>query len=245
MEIIKMGLFDGMDLGGGTAVATEERVAGSSNYINKTGAYDVIVKKAYMDTSSGGAICFNLVLETEDSKQINITEYISNTKKEVYYTDKKDGTKKFMPSYTRMKNIDFLLTGKPQQNPKTELKKVKIYDYDAKAELIKDKEVLVEWVGKPLTILCMKKKYWKQVKDSSGAYVNTSETQLKTEVDFFLDAVSRKTHNEISGNKEADIYKIWIEKYGSDDTFVYDKTGATTKTSSEQSKPITPDDIFN
>ena len=31
MEKSKMGLFDGMDLGGGTAVATEERVAGSSN----------------------------------------------------------------------------------------------------------------------------------------------------------------------------------------------------------------------
>ena len=48
MEKIKMGLFDGMDLGGGTAVATEERVAGGSNFINKTGAYDVVIQKAYM-----------------------------------------------------------------------------------------------------------------------------------------------------------------------------------------------------
>ena len=57
MEIINMGLFDGMDLGGGTAVATEERVAGSSNFINKTGAYDVVIQKAYMDVSSVYRLC--------------------------------------------------------------------------------------------------------------------------------------------------------------------------------------------
>jgi len=96
-----------------------------------------------------------------------------------------------------------------------------------------------------LTILCTKKKNWKQAKDSSGAYVNTTETQLRTEVDFFLDAGSRKTHNEISGNKEADIYKSWMEKYGSDDTYVYDRTGATAKSATEPAKPITPDDVFN
>lgn len=243
MEKSKMGLFDGMDLGGGTAVATEERVAGGSNFINKTGAYDVVIQKAYMDVSSGGAICFNLVLETKDGKQMNVTEYISNGKKEVYYTDKKDGTKKFMPSYTRMKNIDFLLTGKPQQNPKTESKKVKVYDYDAKADVIKDKEVMVEWVGKPLTILCTKKKVWKQAKDASGAYVNTTETQFRTEIDFFLDAVTRKTHNEISGNKDADIYKTWMEKYGSDDTYVYDRTGIKANTATPPT-PMTMEDVF-
>ena len=90
----------------------------------------------------------------------------------------------------------------------------------------------------------MKKKSWKQAKDASGAYVNTTEVQFKTEIDFYIDPVTRKTHNEISGNKDADIYKDWMEKYGSDDTYVYDRTGVKTSTATPPT-PMTMEDVFS
>ena len=130
-----MSIFGDLNLGGEGVKTQEDRVTGAGgNRISETGKYDVIVEKAYMDISTSGALCFNVTFQTEDEKELSVTEYISNARKEVFYTDKKDGTKKYMPSYVRMKNIDFLLSKKLQETPRTEKKLIKVWNNEAKKE---------------------------------------------------------------------------------------------------------------
>ena len=71
--------------------------------------------------------------------------------------------------------------------------------------------MLVEWVGKPLTILVTKTKEFKQTKNADGVYVDTDEVRTLAVVDFYVDAVTNKTQNEISGNQEPLICTKWLE----------------------------------
>ena len=241
-----MSIFGDLNLGGEGVKTQEDRVTDAGGkYISETGKYDVIVKKAYMDISASGALCFNMTVQTEDEKEMSITEYISNAKKEVFYTDKKDGTKKYMPSYVRMKNVDFLLTKKLQETPRTEKKLIKVWNTEAKKEVPTEKDMLVEWVGKPLTILVTKTKEFKQTKNADGVYVDTDEVKTLAVVDFYVDAVTNKTQNEISGNQEPLICTKWLEKHPSD--FVRDRTNGKGKAATPSGAPTpapTADEIF-
>ena len=150
-----------------------------------------------------------------------------------------------MPSYVRMKNIDFLLSKKLQETPRTEKKLIKIWNAEAKKEVPTEKDMLVEWVGKPLTILVTKTKEFKQTKNADGVYVDTDEVKTLAVVDFYVDAVTNKTQNEISGNQEPLICTKWLEKHTSD--FVRDRTngkGKTVATSSAPTPAPTADEIF-
>lgn len=198
-----------------TIAVEEDRIGGGSNKLSQTGKYDFIIKKAYMDSAKSGAVSLNLELETEDGKKLKVTEYVTNKAKQTFYLDK-EGNKKFLPGFSKMKAIDYLIVKKDQEFPKAEKKTIMLYDYMAKKDIPQEKDVLTEWWGKPITALVMKKLENKQVKGDDDKYVDTAETREVFEVEHFLDPVTLRTRNEITLGSASKLCVDWTAKFGGD-----------------------------
>lgn len=223
----------------------EDRVPGGSGKLDKTGKYDFIIKKAYIETASSGAMSFVLHLETESGQSLRVQEYFTNKSKETFYLDK-DGNKQFLPGFNKMKTLDYLITKKDNPNPNAEEKTILLWDNDLKKEVPTKKHVLVDWFGKPITALVMNVLENKQEKDASGVYKPIADTRNSMVVDHFLDPVTLRTRNETTVGGNADICAKWTEKFKDD--YVRDartiKDGAATSAPVQSVNQATADAIF-
>ena len=200
-----------------TAKVSEDRVGGGSSRVDATGCYDLIIKKAYLEEAKSGAVSFVLDLETEDGRSLRVQEWFTNRDKESFYIDRNTGEKQFLPGFNKLRAIDFLITGEISPYPKAEEKTIKLYDYDARAELPTQRQVLTGWWGKMISVLAVKTLNNKQSKNESGNYVPTAETYEKMEIDHFIDPKTKRTRNEITAGKvEPEIHNKWVETFPAD-----------------------------
>ena len=186
----------------------EDKVGGGFASIDKTGHYNMKIKKAYAGQSSGGAYSVNLVLEREDGARLNYTGYItSGTAKgcKNYYLDK-NGKKQYLPDYNRVKNLDALL-GFDRAYPKTETGSVMLWDKDLSKEVPQEKQVINEWIGKEIGVLVMK-----VLEDKYGEEHKFRE---KYQIEHFLDAITNQTRNEKIAGKNG-FKDEWIAKFNSE-----------------------------
>ena len=215
MENRQMSIFDNIEIDN-TIKPDEDRVGGESKKIDKTGKYDVIIKKAYVNTAKSGAMSFVVEVEDATGNKLKIEEYFTNKDKATFYLDK-EGNKRYLPGFSKMKALDFLVTKKDQQNPVCENKSIMLYDYTAKKEIPTLKPVFVEWYGKTITILAMNVLENKSVKNEvTGSYEPIAETRNVIVVDHFLDPVTLRTRNEVTAATDAKICADWTAKFGSD-----------------------------
>jgi hypothetical protein len=192
----------------------EDRVGGAGfAKIDATGLYKFTIVKAYAGKSLGGAYNVTIHFKEDNGAKFSIVEYItSGTEKgsKEYYLDK-DGNKQPLPGYNKIKNLDNLL-GYDREFPETRLGQVMLWDYDSKAEVPVEKDIVTEWIGKKVSALIIKK--------LEDKYNNTTQTDIKFEVEHFLDYKTNQTRNEkfnnLSGFKDK-----WLEVHTAD--FVVDK----------------------
>jgi len=216
------GMFSGIDQS--VKVEVEEEKLGGGSYVKDTGVYNFVVKMAYGGQSESGAYFIDVKLETEDGQRMNVREYItSGNEKGVrpYYIDK-DGKQRALPGYAKMNALDVLLAGNTEQYPSTEPKTIPLWNKDAEKEVPTEVNVVTGWVGKPITALVRCVRSFKQAKNASGQYVETTDTRDSAEIVHFVDAVTGQTRAEKLAGKDATIKPQFESKYNSD--YVLDKT---------------------
>ena len=193
----------------------EEDVLGGSRTV-PSNVYPAGIKLAYLDAAASGAICvvFDFAMLV-DGKERNHKEtiYISNKNKEFTYKDKQSGEAKPLPGFVTVDSICKAVTGKSITELSTEKKMVKVFDYDQKAEVPQEKEVLMDLVRGKLELGIQELTVDKTVKSDTGEYVPTGETRDINELSKVFTEDGLTLVEKEAGATEAKFKAAWIKQY--------------------------------
>ena len=192
----------------------EEDVLGGSRTV-PSNVYPAGIKLAYLDAAASGAICvvFDFAMLV-NGKERNHKEtiYISNKNKEFTYKDKQSGEDKPLPGFVTVDSICKAVTGKSITELSTEKKMVKVYDYDQKAEVPQEKEVLMDLIRGKLELGIIETIVDKNVKTDNG-YVPSGETREQNELSKVFNEDGLTQLEKESGATEAKFKAAWLEQY--------------------------------
>ena len=197
-----------------SSITEEKDSVGSSGPLD-SGLYTATIALAYVTKSAGGAMGLVLNLKTEAGREIRQTLWMtSGTAKggKNYY--EKDGVKNYLPGFLLAQSLSLLAAGKEVSDLDTEEKVVKLYDYEAKAEVPTKVQMVMELLDKPILVGVIKQIVDKNIKDGQGNYVPSGETREENEIDKFFRASDKKTTAEIRAKlEEADFINVWTAKH--------------------------------
>lgn len=179
-----------------------------------TGVYDGIVKLAYAGKStSSNAQSITAHIEI-NGREFRETFWITNKNGENFYADKKDAKKRHpLPGFTMVDDLCLVTTGMGLADQNVEEKVVNLYDFDAKKEMPQNVPVLIDLIGKPVTVAMFSQIVDKTAKDANGVYQPTGETRNENVADKFFHQESHRTVTEIrEGIEEPVFYGKWEEK---------------------------------
>jgi hypothetical protein len=189
------------------------------NSLWESGLYNLDVTLAYVQKSSGGATGVTLHLTDEDSgKELRETLWISSGDKKgnkTYYETQK-GEKKNLPGFNLFRSLTMMTLNKEPSAIVTEEKVIKLYSYEAKAEVPTTVSAIVELMGSKIIGGVRKVSENKQVKNDAGIYVNDSSgaTREKNELDKFFHSGTRMTIAEATGGlTEGEFIDQWEAKW--------------------------------
>jgi hypothetical protein len=184
-------------------------------------AYDFIIKLAYVVQSAKGAKGIALQLESPRGN-MNTTVYITNREGKPFY--ERNGSKQFMPGFNQMNAMSLLAEQVELGNNVTEMKTIKLYDFNESKEVPKEVEVLTEWTGKEITIGVTESLEDKNVKnpnfnadapehkDNNPAYIPSGETRKSNDIDKIFRTRDGLTINEITAEEDSGFKAKWVEK---------------------------------
>lgn len=182
----------------------------------ESGIYNFVIDNAYIDSSAGGAISVNFSFKDQSGREMRSTQYITsgNTKGCLpYYIDKRSGEKRALPGYEIANDISLIAIGEVINEVETETKTLSLYDYVAKKDVPKQKEVIMDLLGKEVTLGVLKVIEDKNVKNDQGAYVPSGEVRTINEIDKVFRTSDSMTVNEIRAEaKNAEFLEIWATK---------------------------------
>lgn len=190
----------------------EDRVGGGFSLF-ESGAYEGIIKMAYVGESAGGAKNVNLVIDV-DGKELRQTVYITNKKGENYYADKKDPKKRhLLPGFIAINDMCMMTTELGLAEQDVEEKVVEIYNFEERKMIPTNVPVLVDVLNKPILVAVVKQTVDKQTKQTDGSYANSGETRDENEIEKFLHPVTKQTLTEaIEGIDGGTYLDAWLEK---------------------------------
>lgn len=191
---------------------TQDRLGGFQPLA--TDIYTGVLKLAYATTASSGAQAINFVFETQ-GKEYRETVYITNKKGENFFLNKDDKTKKVpLPGFVIADDICLCATEKPLSEQEVEEKVVKLYDFEAKKELPKSVPVLVELIGKTVSLGIVQELHNKTKKnDSTGEYEPIEEEVTKNVIEKVFHTESKFTMVEVrNGAETAAFWDAWVER---------------------------------
>lgn len=190
---------------------SQDRLGGYSPL--DTDIYTGKIKMAYADKSSGGAHNVNLVVDI-NGKEYRETVYVTNKKGENFFMNRDDKTKKVpLPGFTTIDDICLVTTEKPLAGQDVEDKVVKLYDYEAKKELPKTVPVLVDLIGKEVSLAIVRQLENKNVKNGAGEYEPTAETRESNTIAKVFHTPTKMTMVEArNGNETGTFWDSWLER---------------------------------
>jgi hypothetical protein len=143
------------------------------------------------------------------------TLYVTNKKGENWYPNKQDPKKKEqMMGFIIADDLALLTTGFPLANQSFEEKVVNIYDFDLKKEVPTNVPVIVDMIGKEVSVAIERGTENKQAKDSSGVYQNTAETRDVNNIIKVYHAETGRTVSEFKGNVTEPVHRDgWLARY--------------------------------
>ena len=222
----------------------EEDVLGGSRTV-PSNVYPAGIKLAYLDAAASGAICvvFDFAMLV-NGKERNHKEtiYISNKNKEFTYKDKQSGEDKPLPGFVTVDSICKAVTGKSITELSTEKKTIKVYDYDQKAEVPQEKEVLMDLIRGKLELGIIETIVDKNVKTDNG-YVPSGETREQNELSKVFNEDGLTQLEKESGATEAKFKAAWVEQYAGK-KINKSKGAATGAKAGGVSKPATASPLF-
>lgn len=196
------------------SIEAEKDVLGGFGILD-TDAYQFAIDMAYIDTADSGAMSLNLSLKTQDGATLRQTLWMTSGKakgcKNYYVTQ--NGDKRYLPGFNQANAICLLTVGKEISDVGAEEKVIKLYDYEQKKEVPQTKQVLVELLGKEVTIGVIRQVVDKTAKADDGSYKPTGETREENEIDKIFRTSDHMTVNEIKAEEtEAHFYDKWVDK---------------------------------
>ena len=181
------------------------------------------IKVAYAQPAASGALGIVMLFDF-GGKEYRETVYVTNKKGENFYLNKNDATKKVpLPGFTTADDICLIVTGKPLCEQVTEEKVANVYDNDAKKELPKSVQMLVDLVGQDIRVAIKKSIENKSVRQGDE-YVLTAETREVNSIEKVFHPELHLTVVEArSGQEVAKFHDAWLERNKGKTT---DKTAA-------------------
>lgn len=177
--------------------------------IRDTNVYAGTVTLAYAGQSQGGARSLTFHIKFDDGGDYRETVYITNRQGQPYY--EKDGKKSPLPGFTTANDLALLTTGQDLTAQPSEEKVVKLYDFDAKAEVPTKVQALTDIMGKRIKAGIVRNTVDKTAKNGAGEYVPTGETRDENQVDKFFHDESGKTVSEFINKSEPEFLTKWVE----------------------------------
>ena len=206
-----------------SSIQTEKDSVGGGAGALESGLYNCTVTMAYLNKSSGGALGLVLTLKTEQGREIRQTLWMtSGTSKGCKnYYENKQGEKQFLPGFNHANSLSLLSTGKEISALDTDTKMVNVYSPEAKAEVPTKVEVIMDLLGKEITVGLLKQTVDKTVKNDAGVYVpkvdpvtGENETRTENEIDKLFRTEDHLTTAEVRASaNEASFYNTWEAKW--------------------------------
>lgn len=205
-----MSEFAGMNNAG--LEETRDNLGGG--FVLDTNIYTGKVKMAYAGKAASGARFIHWEFEF-DGKSYREDTYFTNAKGENFFLNKQDNTKKVgLPGFVTVDEICLVTTGYPLENQKTEEKMVNQWDKDQRKELPKAANVLIDVIGKEVSLGIRKNLENKSEKDeATGKYVDTADTRDTNNIDKVFHTESKRTVVEIRNKLETgEFWDKWLER---------------------------------
>lgn len=204
-----MSIFSSMDLNN---VETSKDTLGGTFERLESDIYPAIIKTIYLTSSKGGAKAANIVADVA-GKEYREQLWITNSKGEGYYVNKKTGNKVMLPGLQTLAELVFCGIEKELKDLDTQERVFKVYDYDLKQEVNKPVETIIEMMGMEVDLAIVKEIVDKNVKnESTGAYEPSGETREQNAIEKVFHRASRKTANEAKAGDDATYYDAWLKK---------------------------------
>lgn len=201
-----------------------DNLGGASGPI-ESGVYPMVIDVAYFIKSAGGAL--GLVVHGKvqtvggSTREIKQTEYVTSGdakgNKKFYV---RDGKNYPLPGYSWGNNLCLLGAGVSIDAIETAIKTVKVYNYDAKAEIPEEKEVLVGLLGKTVLAGIQHQIQNKTAKDQvTNKYVNVWEDdepvvkELNVITQVFHEGTKRTVPEVLAKIDTAKFYDDWVTKW--------------------------------
>lgn len=196
-----------------TVKGEADRIGGSR--ILDSNLYSMKVTLAYALVAASGAIGLVVGLKSDSGQEIRETLWTTSGKdkggKNFY---EKDGEKFYLPGFLAANGLCLLTVGKELSELDTEEKLVKLYDYEAKAEIPTKVNMVVDLLGQEVLVGVLKTLVDKTAKDGNNVYQPTGETREANTIDKFFRARDRMTVAEIRAQAEKAVFADqWAEKF--------------------------------
>jgi len=192
---------------------TDRSPTGALPRVFESGVYDMVIDTAYIDSSASGAISVNFIFKAQDGRTLNQTVYITSGEakgKLPYYV--REGKKIPLPGFNTANSIALLTVGEEITELDTETKVLSLWDYDAKKNTPQQKEVIMDLLGKEVTLGVLRVIEDRNVKNEVGVYVPSGETRVINDIDKVFRTEDKLTTAEIrEGKEEPEYYGKWSE----------------------------------
>jgi hypothetical protein len=182
-----------------------------------SGIYEGVVTMAYLEESKGEALAVVMTIKTVSGREIrNQKLWVQSGKakgKKNFYLDK-ENNKHYLPGFSTANGLALLTAGKELSELVPEEKTIKIYNFEAKADVPTKVQVLTELLDKEVYVGVICQTVDKNVKDSTGNYVPGGETRDENELDKFWRQRDKLTTAEIlAGATEPAFFDTWEAKW--------------------------------
>lgn len=191
----------------------EDRLGGAA--LLDSGIYDAKVSMAYVTESTGGAMCLNTVFSI-DGRDLRQRFYMTSgrAKGQKSYYETQQGEKKHLPGYNMANSLALLTLGKEISELDTETKMIKLYNFEAKAEVPTEVEVVTDLLDQEITLGVIRQTVDKVQKADDGSFQPTGDTREENEIDKFFRYKDKLTTAEIRGGvTEPGFYDSWKSKW--------------------------------
>lgn len=190
-------------------VQQEKDVLGGVRVVD-TDVYPATIKLAYAGKSKGGALSLTIHADIGGT-ELRHTFWVTNKQGQNFY--EKNGKKDFLPGWNAANGICLLIANKELTQLTPETKTVKLWDFDAKAEVPTQVEAMTELHGGQVLLAVQKQlvDVNQETAPGSGVYVPSGKTREQNEIDkvFFID--DGRTVTEIRNNTPtAEFKEKWL-----------------------------------
>ena len=167
----------------------------------ETDIYKATIKAAFNRGSSRSKAMSIVVMLDIGGRELLSQTWVSNADGDVTYTDKKTKDQKNIPGFNQMNTLALLVTGKALGELSMEERSLKLWDNQAKAEVLQAVDCYVELMGEEVQVAVQKQILDKErlIEGSNPPkYEPTGETREVNEVIKYFPADKRVTLTEVA-----------------------------------------------